>query len=138
MSAAPKAAADLTPTQDEVARSRSVLERVYNEGFFAKLAELGLSPNTEAEARSLLSLHDRTLAAENSPQAKAAAAADRFASINDSVGGVMHQFGIPVPPSRDPALTAQMHKFGMDLLQDPQIRQAIETIKVAEALGVRN
>lgn len=100
--------------------------RVWSEAYFNKLAEFGIVPTSQADVDELLKLAGNLRAAEQHPAVKAAQAKSPFAIANEAIEQFLGGDGQAQSVKRAEAAAAQ-------LLQDPQIYQALLSLKVAEA-----
>jgi len=115
----------------EVEKAAEVLDSLYAEAFFAKMAEFGHVPQTESDAMAMLETAAQLDAVDNDPAVKQAEEhGSAYAVANDSLKEVLAQSELPTF-QQDESVGIKQASYA--LAQDPSLYASVLAIKAAEA-----
>jgi hypothetical protein len=115
----------------EIEKSAETLDALYAEAFFAKMAELGHVPETEADAVAMLETAAQLDAVDNDPAVKQAEEqGSPYAVANDSLNDVLSHSELPTFSQEE---SVGIKQAAYALAQDPGLYASVLSVKAAEA-----
>ena len=120
----------------DTSESAGLLDQLYAEAFFGKMAEFGIAPQTEEGAQAMLETAYQLDMVDDAPAIKEAqVAADPFVDANMKLAHVLSQSGI----NTDAQVDVEQHNLdtikqaSFALSQDSDLYKAVLAVKAAEA-----
>lgn len=108
-----------------------VLDAVYVDAFFSKLAEHGYQPRTDADAAAMLETGVQTDSIPNEPTEKSASDSP-YAAINERLRSTLAEQGLVAPPSADEQIKSAAFMYA----QNPDVYASVLAVKAAEAQAI--
>jgi hypothetical protein len=116
----------------EVDKAAEVLDSLYAEAFFAKMAEYGHVPQTESDAYAMLETAAQLDAVDNDPAVKQAQEqGSPYAVANDSLKAVLSPQAGSNAYQQEEAIGVKQAAYA--LAQDPSLYASVLAVKAAEA-----
>lgn len=112
-----------------------VLDSLYAEAFFNKMAEYGLVPETQEGALAMLETAAQLDALPEQPSEKSASV-DPFVDANEKLASVLQQHG--VGPDRAQVQQDSVKQAAAALSTNPDLYASVLSLKAAEAMAAES